>query len=141
MNYYALIIGIVIAIYVVVRFRKTRLEKKSWVYPIFLATFPIYYWVFAVYASDYDALIKEFAVGFGFLAVAYVAYKLNSAMGVLLLAIGYISHAVYDVIHHSLFYNGGTPLWWPEFCGAVDVLMGLYLIYLATTMKKRKKIA
>jgi len=50
MNIYALIIGIVVALFVVIRFRKTSLERKKWVYPVFLATFPVYYWVFAVYA-------------------------------------------------------------------------------------------
>jgi hypothetical protein len=29
MNYYALIIGLIIAIYVVIRFKKTRLEKRK----------------------------------------------------------------------------------------------------------------
>lgn len=51
---YALAVGIAIAIYVVVRFRKTKLEKRKWVYPLLLSTFPIYYWVFAVYGSDYS---------------------------------------------------------------------------------------
>ena len=138
MNFYALAIGIVIASYVIIRFRKTRLEKKKWIYPVFLATFPVYYWVFAVYASDYDALTNELAISLGFLAIAYVAYKLSSVMGLLLLAVGYIAHAGYDVVHNSLFYNSGTPLWWPEFCGSVDVLIGLYLIFFAFSMKQRK---
>ncbi len=139
MNYYALIIGIVIAVYIVVRFRKTRLEKKKWVYPAFLATFPVYYWVFAVYASDYGALINEIAVGAGFLAVAFLAYKLNSSLGLVVLGIAYIAHAVYDVIHNSIFYNAGTPLWWPEFCGAVDLLVGLYVVFLAFSTKQRRE--
>ena len=137
MNYYALIIGIVIAVYVVVRFKKRKLEKIKWVYPAFLATFPVYYLVFAIYASDYGALINEFAVGAGFFLVAYVAYRLNSFIGLVLLAIGYIAHAVYDVIHNSLFYNPGTPDWWPEFCGSVDVLIGIYLLYFAFVAKIR----
>jgi len=139
MNYYALIIGIVIAVYIVVRFRQTRLEKKKWVYPAFLATFPVYYWVFAVYASDYGALINEIAVGSGFLAAAFLAYKLNSSLGLVVLGIAYIAHAVYDVIHNSIFYNAGTPLWWPEFCGAVDALVGLYVVFLAFSTKQRRE--
>jgi len=103
MNLYALAIGIVIAIYLVIRFRKMRLENKKWAYSVVLATFPVYYWVFAVYASDYDALAIEVIIGFVFFAIAYMAYKLNSFMGLLLLAIGYIAHAVYDVAHNSFF--------------------------------------
>lgn len=131
MNLYALFFGVLIALFIIIRLRKTRLEKKKWVYPVLLATFPVYYWVFAVYASDYGALIKELAIGFGFLAVAFIAYRLKSYIGLLFLALGYITHAVYDIIHNLLFYNSGTPLWWPEFCGVIDLLIGLYLVYMA----------
>ena len=134
MNYYALVVGILVAVYVVYSFKRRRLESKKWAYPVLLATFPGYYWVFAVYAADYEALIKELAVGLGFLLLAYVTYRFNSAKGLCILALGYIAHGVYDVVHDDLFHNAGTPLWWPEFCGAVDVLLGLYLIYLATTI-------
>lgn len=138
MNYYALAMGIIIAVYVVIRFRKVRLEKKNLVYPVFLATFPVYYWAFAVYASDYEALVNELLIGIVFFAIAYMAYKLNGVIGGGLLAVGYTAHAIYDVIHSSIFHNAGTPLWWSEFCGTVDVLIGLYLIYLAFSMQQRK---
>lgn len=137
MNYYAVVVGIVIAVYAVIQFRMANLEKSNWAYPALLATFPIYYWVFAIYASDYDALVFEVAIGIGFLFLAYVAYRLNNFIGLLLLAFGYIGHAVYDSVHGSLFENQGTPLWWPEFCGSVDVLIGVYLAYLAVSMHKR----
>jgi len=138
MNYYALVIGIIIAIYVVIRFRRTRLEKKKWVYPAFLATFPVYYWVFAISASDNAALMNELAVGLGFLIIAYIAYKSNSGIGLLLLVLGYILHALYDVLHNSFFHNAGTPSWWPEFCGAIDMLIGLYLIYLVFPKQQKE---
>jgi hypothetical protein len=81
-------------------------------------------------------------VGLGFLFVAYIAYRLNSVLGLILLATGYIAHAGYDVIHESLFNNPGTPVWWPEFCGSVDVIIGIYLLYLAISVKdKATKIA
>ncbi len=137
MNYYAFIAGIIISIYVVVRFKKTKLEKRKWAYPAFLATFPIYYWVFAIYAADYSALINEIGAGLAFLLLAYMAYRLNSVSGLILLATGYILHAGYDVIHDSLFINLGTPPWWPEFCGSVDVLIGIYLLYLVVSVKGR----
>ena len=137
MNYYALIAGILVAVYVMVRFKKTKLEKRKWAYPALLATFPIYYWVFAIYVSNYKILINEIGIGLAFLLVAYIAYRLNGAIGLFLLAAGYILHAGYDVIHNSLFINQGTPVWWPEFCGSVDVLIGAYLLYLAVSCKGR----
>ena len=137
MNYYALIAGIVIAVYVVVRFKKTKLEKRKWAYPAFLATFPIYYWIFAIYAANYGALINEIGIGLAFILIAYIAYRLNSVIRLILLATGYILHAGYDVIHDSLFINPGTPVWWPEFCGSVDLLIGLYLLYLVVSVRGR----
>ena len=137
MNYYALLAGIAIAVFVVARFKKTKLEKRKWVYPVLLATFPIYYWIFAVYASDYSALKSEVGIGLAFFFLAYIAYRLNSVTGLILLATGYILHGGYDVIHNSFFINPGTPVWWPEFCGAVDVFIGVYLLYFGVSVKGR----
>ncbi len=71
MNLYALAVGIAIAMYVVVMFRKTKLEKRKWVYPLLLSTFPIYCWVFAIYGFDYTALQREFSAGILFIALSY----------------------------------------------------------------------
>ena len=141
MNFVALIIGLTLATYAIVRFREIKLEKKKWVYPLLLATFPFYYFAFAIYAEDYSALINEIYVGLIFIAVAYTAYKLKNTIGIIILAIGYIGHAVYDIVHNHLFINEGTPVWWPEFCGAVDGLMGMYLVYLALSLRANRKYA
>lgn len=106
-----------------------------------LATFPVYYFAFAIYAGDYGALLSEIYVGLIFIAAAYAAYKLQNTFGIIILAAGYIGHAVYDVIHNHMFINNGTPDWWPEFCGAVDGLMGLYLVYLAFSLRAQKRYA
>lgn len=137
MNLLAFTIGIALALYAIVRFRGTKLEKKKWVYPALLATFPFYYFVFAIYATDYDALINEILVGLAFIAIAYTAYKLQRIVALIVLAAGYIAHAVYDVVHNHIFINEGTPSWWPEFCGAVDGLIGIYLMYLALSVRVR----
>jgi hypothetical protein len=136
MNIYALAIGIFTAVIVVLRFRARRLEKTKWAYPIFLATFPVYYWVFAVYASDYSALLNELMASVAFLTTAFVAYKFRSFATLMLLAIGYVAHAAYDFYHDALFINSGVPTWWPEFCGSVDVLIGAYIAYLAFTLRR-----
>jgi hypothetical protein len=132
---YALAVGIAIAICVVVWFRRTKLEKSKWVYPLLLSTFPIYYCVFAVYGSDYTALQSELFAGVLFFALCYWAYRLSSFNALFVLAIGYIGHAIYDLGHNALFVNSGAPLWWPEFCGSVDMLIGIYLLAMATSVK------
>lgn len=143
MNIYALTIGIAIVVYVILRFKKTRLERTKWAYPLFLASFPVYYFVFAIYANNLQALGYEIAVGFIFFSIAFIAYKSTNKIPALMVGVGSILHAVYDAYHDLLFINPGTPGWWLEFCGSIDVILGLYLIYYAAnipnkTLKKRR---
>ena len=137
MNIYALAIGIVIAVFVVLRFRARRLEKTKWAYPIFLATFPVYYWFFAAYSSGQFVLLKEFVAGIAFLVISYIAYRFKTSTTLLLLAVGYVAHAAYDFYHDIFFINDGVPRLWPEFCGSVDVLIGSYVAYLAFSLPRR----
>jgi hypothetical protein len=141
MDLYALGIGVLVAIVVVLGFRAGRLEATRWVYPALLATFPVYYWVFAVYASDYRALPGEIVASVAFLAIAFIAYEFRSFATLLLQSVGYVAHAAYDFHHDALLSNSGVPTWWPEFCGSVDVLLGCYLAWLALALRKRGVLA
>jgi len=141
MKIYALAVGTVIAVLVVLHLKATKRENTRWAYPLLLATFPVYYCIFAVFGSDYSALLGEFLVGVVFLAIAFVAYKFRSLGTLLLLATGYIAHAAYDFYHNLLLSNAGTPVWWPEFCGSVDVLLGGYVAYLAFSLHKKPVVA
>lgn len=131
MNPYALLAGILISLYIVLRFRKTGLERTCWADPVLLASFPVYYWVFALYAADMDALLGELLLALPFMLLAYLGYRQRSLLGLAALNVGCLGHAVYDAGHHQLFTNPGTPVWWTEFCGSIDVFVGLYLLILA----------
>ena len=139
MNRYALAVGIAAAICVVVVFRKTKLERSRWAYPLLLSTFPIYYWVFAVFGSDFTALRRELLPGVLIFALSFWAYRSSGFTAWIVLAIGYIGHATYDFGHNALFTNTGAPSWWPEFCGSVDLLIGFYLLAMATSEKMAQK--
>jgi uncharacterized membrane protein HdeD (DUF308 family) len=131
MNILAFIIGIFISIAVIVHFKRTRLENSKFAYSALLFTFPFYYFAFSIYGNDYAALPLELIGGLAFFIIAISALKFSNFYKFLLLAIGYIFHGIYDVIHHLLFINNGTPNWWPEFCGSIDIILGLYLVTLA----------
>lgn len=133
----ALATGILIAVVLVLRLKARQLEETRWAYPLLLATFPIYYWMFAAYAGDSAALLKELLAGAGFFVIAFVAYRFRSFSSLLLLAVGYIAHAAYDFQHDAFFVNSGTPVWWPAFCGSIDFLLGAYLAYLAFSLRRR----
>lgn len=131
MNIYALVIGIAIAAFIIIRFKTTRLERKKWAYPVLLATFPLYYFVFAIYAENAQALRYEILAGIAFFLIAFIAYISSKKAAALLVGAGCILHGFYDVYHHLLFINPGTPEWWLEFCGSIDIILGIYLIYFA----------
>jgi len=133
MNIYALTIGIITAILIIWHFKRRRLERAKLPYPILLATFPLYYFVFALYANNYTALYKEAGIGFIFFLLAYLSIKTKRKTSTSIVAVGCITHAIYDTYHNMLFVNTGTPEWWLEFCGSIDLILGLYLIYFALT--------
>lgn len=93
--------------------------------------------MFAIYGPEYRTLGNEIIMGIGFFVVTYIGYRLNCVNGLTFLEIGYIAHVAYDVIHNLLFSNTETPTWWAELCGSVDVLIGLYLLNFAITVKDR----
>ncbi|MDD5052866.1 MAG: hypothetical protein PHO27_09085 [Sulfuricurvum sp.] len=133
---YAIGIGVLIGIFVILRFKKRKLERTRWAYPVFLATFPLYYILFALYAMDYKALLNEIIISILFLVIAYISYRYKNKITLILLSIGYILHAVYDFIHDYLFSNAGIPVWWPYFCSSVDIIMGIYILYFAIRVRK-----
>ena len=140
MNYIALIVGMFTVTYIIFRFKKTRLERTTWAYPMLLGSFPVYYFVFAVYAQDYKALGYEVAIGALFMAAAYFSYKTNRKLSFFVVGIFCVLHAAYDLFHHYLFINAVAPLWWLEFCGSIDVILGFYLILLARSLPEESLI-
>lgn len=47
-----------------------------------------------------------------------------------LLAAGLAAHGVYDLAHSAVVSNPVVPIWWPLFCGVVDILLGGWMIVL-----------
>lgn len=131
MNILAFTIGFIVAIIVIVRFRKSRLEKNRLAYSMLLISFPFYYFGFAIYGNNYATIPLEFLGGLIFFVIALLSLKLDDYHQFSLLAFGYILHGVYDITHDMLFINAGMPSWWPEFCGVIDIVIGLYLVSLA----------
>ena len=58
-----------------------------------------------------------------FILAAVIGFKKN----LWIVAVALVAHGVYDFLHPRLFDNPGAPLWWPAFCGAYDVVAGIYL--------------
>lgn len=123
-NYIALVFGIVCAIVIINVLPITRRAA----YPILLATFPVYYWAFALIALNYVALVYEILAGLVFFIIALCAIKLSHQRALYVLAIGFIGHACYDVIPPLFYTPAVAPSWWPEFCGSVDLILGVFVL-------------
>ncbi|KTF18373.1 DUF6010 family protein [Pseudoalteromonas sp. H105] len=135
MNIPAFTIGIVVSIFLIGHFKKSRLESSKFTYAFLLITFPLYYFAFAVYVNDYAVIPLELMSGLVFFGIAILSLRLTNFYKFNLLALGYLLHGIYDIIHHMLFINAGTPVWWPEFCGVIDIIIGLYLMNLAFKLR------
>lgn len=130
MNIFALSVGLVIVVCIIVKFKKSGYETGSIAYPILLATFPAYYWLFALFEQNVEALLYELIAGVFFLTLAALAYKRRSALSLIFLSIGFIGHGVYDILHKELYDASVAPNWWPEFCGSIDIILGAYIVWI-----------
>ncbi len=65
----------------------------------------------------------EIAAAACFALVAVLGFKGS----MWLVAAGIAGHGVFDFIRPALIENAGVPVWWPGFCGTVDVLLGPWL--------------
>ena len=127
-------IGIVIAVLIIYLLNKWHPNNRPRIYAVLLATFPVYYWLFALYKLDYKAFLLELGAGLVFILIAYFYLKFRYIKFLYILSAGYLIHGLYDIFHYLLFVSPGIPSWWPEFCGAVDLILGVYLVVYAVLL-------
>lgn len=93
-------------------------------YPTVLIVIATYYVLFAVMGGTYEVLIIELLVAGGFLLLAILGYRTS----LWVVALGLVAHGIFDYVHGSFIENAGVPGWWPGFCLAIDVTLGVWLI-------------
>ena len=139
-NFIALAVGIMVAVIVIILINQLEKQKATWAYPIILATLPAYYWAFSIYSFNYDALLNEVLIGTLFIASALLGYRFLNSLGQLVLGVGFVIHALYDIVHVNLSGHYIAPTWWPEFCGSVDLLIGFYLLMKSLSLSSKLDI-
>lgn len=92
-------------------------------YPTMLFPIATYYVLFALIGNSTPALTMELVAAAAFLILATAGFKKNLWLAVT----GLVGHGVFDLFHHRLIQNPGVPVWWPGFCGAFDVVAGVFL--------------
>lgn len=130
----ALLAGIVLGIVVWLYGRLVGLDRERAYYATILAVVALYYALFAVMGGSVSALLEE--------SVAIVAFFVLTALGFRrspwYAAAGLAGHGVYDCFHSLLISNPGMPVWWPYFCGSIDVTMAACLAGILWSRDRRK---
>lgn len=97
-------------------------------YPTVLIVIASYYALFAIMgAPPCSPLVIEIAAGLVFAILAWLGFRTS----LWLAAAGIAGHGLFDFfIHPSLVTNPGMPVWWPGFCGTIDLVIGAWLAIL-----------
>lgn len=111
------------------------IKGERWLYSLGLMTLPGFYAIFALYAGDHSASLKELLFGVPYLLVGLICAFVGIRRSAVLVGVLWLLHAGYDAIHGQLLANPGVPQWYPLFCAAIDVVVGTYLLWLSRRLR------
>lgn len=119
-------IGIALAPAIVAFGRLTGLDRDRALYPVTLIVIAAYYVLFATMGGA-QALLSELIAATVFVVVAVVGFRTSLWWA----AAGIAGHGIFDwVVHPYLIVNPGMPVFWPAFCGSIDVALGVLIAIL-----------
>jgi hypothetical protein len=124
----AALIGAALGILVILIARAIRGE--GWVYAIGLLVLPGLYAFFALRIGDQAIGLREMTYGLPFIAAGLIFAFMSVRTSALVVGSFWILHALYDLAHDRFITNPGVPDWYPAFCFSVDVVVGVYLLWL-----------
>lgn len=114
-----------------------RLRSEHWLYALALISLPSIYAGFAWWIGETGIGLQELTVGLPYLVGGLLLALLHGRWSAALVGLLWLAHGGYDLIHPQLFVNPGVPAWYPRFCASVDIVVGLYLLALATQPSRR----
>ncbi len=123
------LIGISVGILTIVSARIIRGQR--WLYSLGLLTLPSLYAFFALQAGEPATGVKEMIYGVPFVVVGLVFAFVSVRQSAVVVGAFWILHGLYDLTHSQFITNAGVPRWYPVFCFSVDVVIGVYLIWLS----------
>ena len=121
-----LIIGVVFIFPTIYLIKTKRWDAIAW--PMFLVTLPIYYMLFGLLAGDGSVVMQELLYGLPYIVTGLIVWRMRSKAAMVVIALAWISHGLYDFYHDLFFVNPGVFSWYPAFCAFVDVVVGGYIL-------------
>jgi hypothetical protein len=119
----AYLVGVVLALAIGAFATIVGLDRDRAFYPTIMIVIALLYGLYAVLGESTQALMSESVGIVVFVSAAVIGFKRN----LWIVAIALAGHGIYDFVHPALFINPGVPAWWPAFCGAYDLVAGVYL--------------
>lgn len=107
------------------------LRRQRWFYAIGLIVLPSLYAGFALRAGLPALGLREMAWGLPFLVAGLVFAFVDVRQSAAMVGAFWILHGAWDLTHDMWFTNPGVPGWYPVWCGAVDAVVGAYLLALS----------
>ncbi len=123
------LIGAAVGVLTIASARFIRGER--WLYSLGLITLPGLYAFFALQAGEQAVGVKEMIYGVPFVVAGLVFAFVSVRHSAVVVGVFWLLHGLYDLAHSQLITNTGVPGWYPIFCFAVDVVIGLYLLWLS----------
>ena len=119
------IVGIFAAVALVIFGRVSGFEKDRSFYPTILIVIGLLYVLFATLDGRLWVVLLESVFALVFICAALAGYW----KGCLIVAAGIAAHGVFDFVHYLFIEDRGVLIWWPGFCGTVDVLLGALVAF------------
>jgi hypothetical protein len=131
------LVGIILALSVAAFATWIGFDRERSFYPTVVIVIAAYYPLFATMGASGTTITVEVLIALAFSTVGVVGYKRSPW----LVAAAIAGHGVFDLLFHGVIDNPGMPVWWPGFCGTVDLLLGawLALLLLARSPQPRLK--
>lgn len=119
------LVGVILGVVVAGFAKVIGFDRDRSFYPVVMIVIASYYALFALMGEPHHFTLEiEIAVGLVFAAFAALGFKRN----MWLVAAAIAGHGFYDFfVHHALVTNPGMPVWWPGFCGTIDIVLGAWL--------------
>lgn len=122
------ITGLIAAVVIIVL---SRLLSKYFTLRLFTATILVaiafIYVGFSLKSNPVSSIILECCIALVFYFMAIIGYTRNNY----LIAIGIILHGVWDIFHHKGFLIvTDVPGYWPSFCLTIDLIDGIYFLFI-----------
>ena len=123
------LIGVAVGVLTIVCARTIRGQR--WLYSLGLLTLPSLYASFALHVGERALGFKEMLYGIPFVVAGLFFAFVGVRQSAVVVGAFWILHALYDLSHSQFFINPGVPDWYPVFCFCVDVVIGVYLLWLS----------